>query len=166
MQDFEAWHGQEDAQTCAVCGRGGRVGRQMKPRDASARMALLGELIATDSSTPIMLERDCVHRDGGPYRMLTVSLDAQLHIAMSHILFFHTLPPTVQISHLHLGLPHHLQPPLLTHLLLLLHPSQTRPRHHHPRKLILSAYLNFCQTLPPLPLFFSGISCSFSIQLA
>ena len=41
-------------------------------------MTLLGDLVATDSSTPIMLERDCVHRDGGPHRMLTVSLDAQL----------------------------------------------------------------------------------------
>ena len=45
---------------------------------APARMALLGDLIDTDSSTPIMLERDCVHRDGGPHWMLTVSLDAQL----------------------------------------------------------------------------------------
>ena len=62
MEDFEAWKGQD------------------------ARMPLLGELIATDSSTPIMLERDCVHQDGGPYRMLTVSLVAgQLQIAMEQI---------------------------------------------------------------------------------
>ena len=76
-QDFESWQGQ-DAQRCEECGRGGRVGKKMKPRAAPARMALLGDLIDTDSSTPIMLERDCVHRDGGPHRMLTVSLDAQL----------------------------------------------------------------------------------------
>ena len=84
MQDFEAWQGQ-DAQRCEECGKGGPVGKKMKPRDAPARMALLGELIATDSSTPIMLERDCVHQDGGPYRMLTVSLAAQLQIAMAQI---------------------------------------------------------------------------------
>ena len=84
MQDFADRQGQ-DAQRCAESGKGGRVGKKMKPRDAPSRMALLGELIATYSSTPIMLERDCVHQDGGPYRMLTVSLVAQLQIAMAQI---------------------------------------------------------------------------------
>ena len=84
MQDFEAWQGQ-DAQRCEECGKGGRVGKKMKPRDAPARMALLGDLIAADSSTPVMLERDCVHQDGGPHRMLTVSLVAQLQLAMAQI---------------------------------------------------------------------------------
>ena len=81
MQDFEAWQGQV-AQRCEECGKGGRVGKKMKPRDAPARMALLGNLIAADSSTPVMLERDCVHQDGSPHRMLTVSLVAQLQLAM------------------------------------------------------------------------------------
>ena len=49
--------------------------QEIKPRDETARMALLGDLIATDSAKIIMLERDCVHRD--PYRMLTMSLGAQ-----------------------------------------------------------------------------------------
>ena len=44
-------------------------------------MAILGELIATDSSTPVMLERDCLHWDSGPYWMLTMSLNAQLQLA-------------------------------------------------------------------------------------
>ena len=71
--------GRRDVQRCEECGREGRVGKKVKPRDAPARMTLLGDLVATDSSTPIMLERDCVHQDGGPHRMLTVSLVAQLH---------------------------------------------------------------------------------------
>ena len=81
-QDFADWQGQSE-QRCAECGNSGRIGRKIKPRDAPARMALLGKLIATDSSTPVMLERDCVHQDGGPYRMLTMSLDAQLQLAMA-----------------------------------------------------------------------------------
>jgi hypothetical protein len=48
-------------------------------------MALLGDLITTDSVRPIMLERDCVHQDGGPYRMLTMSLDDQLQLAMAQM---------------------------------------------------------------------------------
>ena len=58
-------------------------------------MALLGDLIGpdydrqceqhTDSVRPIMLEGDCVHQDGGPYRMLTMSLDAQLQLAMAQM---------------------------------------------------------------------------------
>jgi hypothetical protein len=49
-QDFADWQGQ-DARMCAACGKCGRVGRKMKPRDAPARMALLGDLIATLRST-------------------------------------------------------------------------------------------------------------------
>ena len=86
-QDFEAWQGQ-DAQRCEECGGGGRVGKKMKPRAAPARMALLGNLIDTDFSTPIMLARDCVHRDGGPHRMLTLSLDAQLATCQRHVVYY------------------------------------------------------------------------------
>lgn len=43
------------------------------------------DLITTDSVRPIMLEGDCVHQDGGPYRMLTMSLDAQLQLAMAQM---------------------------------------------------------------------------------
>ena len=83
-EHFANWQGQ-DTQICGACGKCGQVGRKMKLRDAPARMALLGHLIAKDSAKPIMLERDCVHQDGGPYRMLTMSLDAQLQLAMAQI---------------------------------------------------------------------------------
>ena len=42
-------------------------------------MALLGGLNTTDTTKPILLERDYDH-DGGPYRTLTMSLDAPLQL--------------------------------------------------------------------------------------
>ena len=45
-------------------------------------MVLLGGLTTTDTAKPILLERDSVHNDGAPCRMLTMSLDAQLQRAM------------------------------------------------------------------------------------
>ena len=48
-------------------------------------MALLGDLITTGAVKPMMLERDCVHHDWGPYQMLTVSLDAQLQLAKARM---------------------------------------------------------------------------------